>query len=117
MMCLLHHLQNPEKVLEDLKKLKSNIFIFLPTDPSLTWRIGRSIAAFLNKKYTGISVKTYKEITTYHHRNSYPYLRGLLNQYFGSRLKNVSYSRYIKFWNLKMYDIYHISNNDSDVLN
>ena len=109
--CLLHHVEKPEKVLQEfLRVLKPNGVgtIFLSCDPGLAVRLLRSLSTARNAKKNGF--QGYNLMISREHRNHISSLLQMARFIFRNRnVKTTYYPLRLPSWNLNGYIIIHIS--------
>jgi phosphatidylethanolamine/phosphatidyl-N-methylethanolamine N-methyltransferase len=109
--CLLHHVQNPEKVFEEiLRVLKTNgvATIFLPCDPGLFVRILRGLTTARNAKKAGFL--GYQLMISREHRNHFISLLNMAKFVFRGKRLQVNYFPFrVPSWNMNGYVVIHVS--------
>jgi ubiquinone/menaquinone biosynthesis C-methylase UbiE len=109
--CLLHHVEQPKKVFEEILRVlkpKGVATIFMPCDPGLAVRILRALTTARSAKKNGF--KGYNLMISREHRNHVGSLRQRARFVFRNRKLNVGYfPLYTPSWNLNGYLIIHIS--------
>ena len=109
--CLLHHVNEPEKVLEEiLRVLKSEgvATIFLPCDPGLLVRLLRNLTTARNAKKLGY--RGYNLMIAREHRNHFISLLHMTKYVFRGKKTRVTYFPFrIPSWNMNGYVIVQVS--------
>ena len=71
-MCLLHHLEDPRGALRQWRRVVKPggvISVFVPCDPGVLWRAGRSVTTFRTARANGYSSLEIRYINACDHRN------------------------------------------------
>lgn len=108
-MCVFHHLDHPEKVMELIDiwlKPGGTFSLFLPLDPSLANRISRRLVVMPRTRKLGFD--EYEIVNALEHKNHFWGLKTMLNYFFQDYDKLVRYKPFVKgvpFLNL--YSIWH----------
>jgi SAM-dependent methyltransferase len=108
--CLLHHLHNPTKALEEIRRVTSNrgvVSLLVPCDPGLAYRLAKKVGP--NKKWRDAGV-THPDFHHYEqHRNHFPGVLSKIQEVFKSDSID---SRYwplrINSWNLNLFTVSQI---------
>ena len=108
--CLLAHLTNPEKALEEWKRVVRPggvISIFVPCEPGLLLRILQSMTTRRKQKKMGYDawLLHYRE-----HRNHYPGMLTLIRHSYGSDSRITSYPFPFLGWNFNLWSIVQVEN-------
>jgi SAM-dependent methyltransferase len=108
--CILAHLTNPEKALQNWKRVvkkKGHLSIYVPVEPSILLRLFRSVATTRKAKKMGLN---HKSIHYREHRNMWIYCDLLIRETFhGSNVKSRRFPVSFLPWNLRLFDIYEIT--------
>ena len=108
--CLLHHVQNPEKVLLEIRrllKIGGMATIFLPCDPGFLVRLARSLTTA--RKASKIGFKGYSLMIVREHRNHIGGLLTMLKFVFRSEKVTLQWRPFfVPSWNLNAYVVIHI---------
>jgi SAM-dependent methyltransferase len=109
--CLLHHVQQPEIVLAEIRRVLKNggkAEIFLSSDPGLLFRAGRSLTSKRNSSNLGI--KKIKELVDARdHINHAGGLEILINHVFRKdAITKISYPFRRLSWNFSFWSVFHI---------
>lgn len=108
--CLLHHLSNPIKALQEIKrvvnpKFDNQITILVPCDPGIGYRLSRIGIRFKLKK----SNFDHALIHYLEHQNSYPAIDTAIKYVFGDEKVKVTYYPFrLKSWDLNIFSVYNI---------
>ena len=109
--CLLHHVCEPEKILEEiLRVLKTEglATIFLPCDPGLLVRLLRNLTTARNAKKSGF--RGYNLMISREHRNHFISLLNMVKYVFREKKLRVRYFPFrIPSWNMNGYVIVQVS--------
>ena len=109
-MCVLHHLNNPEKALREAKrvtKLGGMISIYLPCDPGLIYRMLRKIFTRKIAKELGID---YELMNAREHINHYYQLNRLIKHVFkNEHFRARHFPIQIGSHDFNIYSVYHIT--------
>jgi SAM-dependent methyltransferase len=109
--CLLHHVNQPEKVLEEILrvlKIEGVATIFLPCDPGLLVRLLRNLTTARKAKKSGF--RGYDLMISREHRNHFISLLHMTKYVFRERKIRVTYFPFrIPSWNMNGYVIVQVS--------
>jgi SAM-dependent methyltransferase len=109
--CLLHHVNNPEKVLEEiLRVLKTDgvATIFLPCDPGLLVRVLRGLTTARNARKAGFF--GYQLMISREHRNHFLSLLHMARHVFrGKRFRINYFPFHLPSWNINGYVVIQVS--------
>jgi SAM-dependent methyltransferase len=103
-MCVFHHLDNPEKVMELIDiwlKPGGTFSLFLPMDPGLANRLNRHLLVIPRTRKLGF--QDYEIVNALEHKNHFWGLKSMLNYYFHHYDKKVvhrPFGKLIPFGNL-----------------
>ena len=107
--CILVHLANPEKALNNWKRVVRSsgcLTIFVPTEPGMVLRLFRILVTSRKAKKLGLD---HKSIHYQEHRNMWIYCNILIYEVFkGSRIRHRRYPLKFLTWNFRLFDVYHI---------
>ena len=107
--CILVHLANPEKALNNWKRVVRSsgcLTIFVPTEPGMVLRLFRILVTSRKAKKLGLD---HKSIHYQEHRNMLIYCNILIYEVFkGSRIRHRRYPLKFLTWNFRLFDVYHI---------
>lgn len=108
--CLLHHLDDPQKALQEIRRVTTNegqVSILLPCDPGLAYRIAKKIGPAKKWRAAGISNPSY-----YHylqHRNHFPGLASIIQElYKTDKVQMNFWPLKAHSWNINLFVIYQI---------
>jgi SAM-dependent methyltransferase len=108
--CLLHHVNNPEKVLLEINRLLKSggsATIFLPCDPGLLVRFARFLTTA--RKASRLGFKGYSMMIVREHRNHIGGLLTMLKFVFRSEKVSIQWRPFfIRSWNLNAYVIVNV---------
>ena len=109
--CLLHHVNDVEKALLEIKRVtkKSDglISIYLSCDPGILNRLLRSLLIMPKARKLGFS--EYEIFIAREHKNHFQSIDSMINHVFkGQNIHKKYYPFYIKSWNLNVFVIYQI---------
>jgi len=111
--CLLHHVNDPEKVFVEIRRLLKtggNATIFLPCDPGILVRIARSLTTA--RKASKMGFKGYSLMIVREHRNHIGGLLTMLKFVFRSEKVTCQWRPFfVPSWNSNAYVIVHIESN------
>ena len=103
--CLLHHLVDPKKALEEMRRVTAHnglISILVPCDPGLAYRVTKKIYPSRKWVTAGISNPDFFHYTQ--HRNHYPGIDSILKEVFKSDYLQTSHWPFrIKSWNINLF--------------
>jgi phosphatidylethanolamine/phosphatidyl-N-methylethanolamine N-methyltransferase len=109
LMCVLHHLENPEKSLAEARRvLKPGglASIYLPCDPGLVYRMTRSLLVGFRSKKLGLN---YRLLNAQEHRNHVQSLELMVAHVFSKdSIRTLRFPFGIKFWNMNYFYVIHI---------
>jgi SAM-dependent methyltransferase len=109
--CLLHHVNEPERVLEEILRVLRDegvATIFLPCDPGLLVRLLRNLTTARNAKKSGY--RGYNLMISREHRNHFISLLNMTKYVFRGRKIRVTYFPFrIPSWNLNGYAVVQVS--------
>ena len=107
--CILVHLNDPEKALQNWRrvvKIQGHLSIFVPTEPSILLRFFRFFVTSKKAKKFGLN---HKSIHYREHRNMWIFCDLLIRETFKD--SNIRVRKFpLKFlpWNLRLFDIYEV---------
>jgi len=108
--CLLHHLIDPKKALEELRRVTTHnglISILVPCDPGLAYRVAKKIGPSRKWKAAGITNPDFYHYTQ--HRNHYPGIDSMIREIFRSDdLQTNHWPFRIKSWNINLFAVNQI---------
>jgi ubiquinone/menaquinone biosynthesis C-methylase UbiE len=108
--CILVHLSNPEKALQNWRRVvkkQGHLSIFVPTEPSILLRFFRFFVTAKKAKKFGLN---HKSIHYREHRNMWIFCDLLIRETFKDSSINVrKFPLKILPWNLRLFDIYEIT--------
>ena len=108
--CLVAHLPNPEKALQEWRRVVKSggvLTIYVPTEPGLMLRVFRSLTTKRKAKKLGLdhSAVHYRE-----HRNMWIYINLLVIEIFAEDvIKRRRFPHSLLTWNLALFDVYEIT--------
>lgn len=109
--CLLHHLDDPERGLREMRrvvKVGGLISLTLPCDPGALYRLGKTIGPYraIRKRLKGLSPKYLHYVQ---HRNHFSSLETKIDYVFQSdQVQRRNYPFLIPSWNVNLFRIYQI---------
>ncbi len=117
--CLLHHLSNPNKALEEWRRVVSNggqISIYLPHDPGLVYRwIRHWFSHYKIKQINKSTMKEVKCLWSLEHRNHYLSLYYMISKVFeNDTVVKRNYPIPWLSWNLDLYSVFQITISKSE---
>jgi phosphatidylethanolamine/phosphatidyl-N-methylethanolamine N-methyltransferase len=109
--CLLIHLPNPEKALNEWRRVLksgSELVVYVPCEPGIALRIGRRLAVI--PKHRKLGFEDYSLVCAREHISSLPILAELIKHTFKKdSIKIHTWPiPYFRFWNLNLAFFYHI---------
>lgn len=109
--CVLHHLPNPERALEEMRRVVRPggvVSITLPCDPGMLYRLGKVVGPYRSIKKRGAPIDP-RYFHYSQHRNHYPGLVSLIDKVFAPDIvKQRSWPLPIPIWNLNLFSIYQV---------
>ncbi len=103
--CLLHHLDDPKKALEEMRRVTTHnglISILLPCDPGLAYRFAKRIGPSRKWHAAGISNPNFYHYAQ--HRNHFPGLMSTIAEVFRIDQLTTRYWPFkIKSWNMSLF--------------
>jgi len=109
--CLLHHLDDPERGLREMRRVVKAgglISLTLPCDPGVFYRLGKAIGPYraMKKSFKNFSPKYLHYVQ---HRNHFSSLETKIDQVFQKdQIKSRNYPFFVPFWNVNLFRIYQI---------
>ncbi len=109
--CLLHHLEDPEKGLCEMRRVVKTgglISLTLPCDPGLIYRIGKTVGPYraMKRSFKQLSPKYLHYVQ---HRNHFAGLESKIDQVFKNDfVLSRNYPFFLPFWNVNLFRIYQI---------
>jgi len=108
--CILVHLNDPEKALENWRRVvkkEGHLSIFVPSEPSILLRFFRFFVTSKKAKRLGLN---HKSIHYREHRNMWIFCDLLIRETFqDSKIRSRRFPLKIFPWNLRLFDIYEIT--------
>ena len=108
--CLLHHLTNPKKALEEMRRVtvpSGLISILLPCDPGLAYRFAKSVGPHRAWAKAGISNVDFYHYTQ--HRNHFPGIKSAIFEVFRTDEVKIRYWPFrFKSWNMNLFTVIQI---------
>lgn len=108
-MCVLHHLENPEKSLAEARRvLKPGglLSIYLPCDPGIIYRMTRSLLVGFGSRKLGLN---YKLLNAQEHRNHVQSLELMIDHAFSrDSIRTLRFPFGVKSWNMNYFYVIHI---------
>jgi SAM-dependent methyltransferase len=108
--CLLHHLDNPKKALEEMRREtvpSGLISILVPCDPGLAYRFAKSIGPSRKWRHVGITNPSFYHSSQ--HRNHLPGIDSTIQEVFSADELKTSYWPFrIKTWNMNLFTVSQI---------
>lgn len=108
--CLLHHLPDPQKALEEMRRVTTNgglISLLVPCDPGLAYRFAKRIGPSRKWRLAGITNPNFHHYLQ--HRNHFPGIASIIQEVFKA---DKAHSRYwpikLKTWNFNLYTVTQI---------
>jgi ubiquinone/menaquinone biosynthesis C-methylase UbiE len=109
--CLLHHVNNPEKAMREIRRVTrhgGSISLLIPCDPGMFYRFAKKFGVARKWKKAGI-----KNVDFYHysqHRNHYPGLNSIVKEVFdGDEILIKNWPFPMNSWNFNLFTVYQIS--------
>jgi phosphatidylethanolamine/phosphatidyl-N-methylethanolamine N-methyltransferase len=108
--CLLHHVDDPKKALEEMRRVTAQhglISILVPCDPGLAYRFAKRIGPSRKWRAAGITNPNYYHYAQ--HRNHFPGIESTIQEVF--RLDNIQRHFWpfgFKSWNINLFTVYQI---------
>ena len=117
MMCVLHHVQDTEKVLNEIKRVTKTkeegqegggvISIFLPHDPLFANRLNRRL--FVTPRVNKLGFPDYELVNALEHRNHYHSIMTQINYIFsGAEISVRQYPFHLRVPNINLFSIIEI---------
>ena len=111
--CVLHHLDDPERALREMRRVVRPgglISLTLPCDPGLAYRIGKSLGPYRSLRKRGTLNGTDPRYFHYlQHRNHYPGLVALVERVFATdSISKRHWPLRIPTWNLNLFTIFQV---------
>ena len=110
-MCVLHHVNNPAKALENVRKwlLPGGTFsLFLPSDPGFLNRVNRKL--FVNPRARRVGFYDYEIMNAREHRNHFWGLKRELGYQFADyRVRRRFYPFGLPFGDLSLFSVWHFT--------
>jgi phosphatidylethanolamine/phosphatidyl-N-methylethanolamine N-methyltransferase len=114
--CILVHLDNPEKALNEWRRVVKNngqIDIYVPCEPGFVLQIAQKLTTKRKVRKLGID---YERIQYREHRNHLPMMEMLIGEIFSEDfLKKRSFPTKMLNWNLRLFDVYQITKRETEV--
>ncbi len=108
--CLLHHLSDPKKALEEMQRVTVHnglISILVPCDPGLFYRLAKWIGPSRKWRKAGISNPNFYHYAQ--HRNHFPGLASTIDEVFDLNTLETRYWPFpMKSWNINLFATYQI---------
>ena len=108
--CLLAHLSEPEKALQEWRRVLKpggSISIYVPAEPGMLLRLLRQIFVVPKSRRLG---NNHLEIIYRDHRNHYPSMRLMIRSVFSSdAIRQRRFPTRLVGWNFALFDIFHIT--------
>jgi phosphatidylethanolamine/phosphatidyl-N-methylethanolamine N-methyltransferase len=109
--CLLHHVDQPEIALRQIRRVVKGdglVSITLPCDPGMLYRVGKKVGPYRALRKRDPSYRP--EYFHYRqHRNHFPGLRSLIFETFREdQIKEKAFPFMLKSWNLNLFTIFQI---------
>jgi SAM-dependent methyltransferase len=109
--CLFHHLENPIKGFEQLRRVTKDggkVSILIPNDPGIVYRSLRRVTTLRNAKKLGLYIEA-ELIHAIEHRNHYLQLKTLLeSQFKNDKIFVTSFPFKFSSYNLNAITVFHI---------
>ena len=108
--CVLHHLNNPSKALDEARRVVRNggtISIYLPADPGLLYRVAQTIGSTrkLRKHFTKMELLILRGLE---HRNHFASLAAMIRgTFYSDDIRIFGVPKYLP-WNFSLFRIYQI---------
>lgn len=103
--CLLHHLDNPKKALEEMRRVTVHnglISILVPCDPGLAYRFAKRIGPYRKWRAAGIPNPNFYHYAQ--HRNHFPGIASIIQEVFELDETTTRYWPFgAKSWNLNLF--------------
>jgi len=103
--CLLHHLDDPKKALEEMRRVTVHnglISILVPCDPGFASRFAKKIGPSRKWRAAGISNPDFFHYLQ--HRNHFPGVMSAIDEVFGGdKLKKRFWPLGVRSWNINLY--------------
>ena len=113
--CVLHHLEDPERALEELRRVTrpgGRISILLPTDPGLAYRAVRALTSGVMAARAGRSAEE-RLSHAREHRNHYASLLAMLLHVFrGDTVRRRPFPTGLPAWNLNLVTVIQVTRGD-----
>ena len=108
--CLLAHLSEPEKALEEWRRVLKpggSLSIYVPAEPGMLLRLLRTLVVVPKSRKLG---NDHLSIIYRDHRNHYPSMRLMIRSVFSSdEIKQRRFPTRLLGWNFSLFDIFHIT--------
>jgi SAM-dependent methyltransferase len=103
--CLLHHLDDPKKALEEMRRVTVHnglISILVPCDPGLAYRFAKHLGPSRKWRVAGISNPNFYHYAQ--HRNHFPGILSTIDEVFGMDQATIQFWPLgIKSWNINLF--------------
>jgi phosphatidylethanolamine/phosphatidyl-N-methylethanolamine N-methyltransferase len=103
--CLLHHLDDPKKALEEMRRVTAHnglISILVPCDPGLAYRLAKRLGPARKWKAAGIPNPSFYHYAQ--HRNHFPGIASIIQEVFNLDKTTTHYWPFgIKSWNVNLF--------------
>jgi SAM-dependent methyltransferase len=108
--CLLVHLPNPEKALQEWRRVTKSegiLTIYVPTEPGIALRLFRTVTTKRKASKLGLN---HKSIHYREHRNMWIFINLLIYEVFADDvIKRRRFPLPFLTWNLSLFDVYEIT--------
>ena len=108
--CLLHHLDNPKKALDEMKRVTKHgglISLLIPCDPGLAYRIAKKIGPSRKWRAAGITNPNFYHYAQ--HRNHFPGIAATVEEVFSiDKVQTRFWPFPVKTWNLNLFIVSQI---------
>ena len=110
--CLFHHLINPLKGFEELRRVArggQTISILIPNDPGMLYRFSRAVTSLRNARKKGLLGEA-RYVHAMAHRNNFLHLTVLLRHVFSEdKIVQRNYPFIFKSYDLNIFTVFHIT--------
>jgi ubiquinone/menaquinone biosynthesis C-methylase UbiE len=110
--CLFHHLDDPLKAFEELRRVTrkdQTISILVPNDPGMMYRFFRAATSLRNARKKGL-LEEARFVHAMAHRNSFLHLGVLMRHVFsGDTIVQKNYPLFLKSYDLNIFTVFHIT--------
>ncbi len=108
--CLLHHLSDPKRALEEMRRVTKSgglVSLLIPCDPGILYRFAKKVGPSRKWKNSGVSNPMFLHYQ--HHRNHYPGINSIVREVFKSDQVKTSFWPFkLHSWNTNLFTVHQI---------